>query len=1219
MEVDDDVEEDDIDFNPFLREGSPSETSSSLTSEAECEEHTSDDRPSSETYLQNSIVNENTSDIAVPQNRLSSKDAVKEILPGKTSTQVNLENDEGRLNGLEKEVLPSEVACSPTVQNPSHLFLEPSEEDAICRRTRARYSLAKYSLEELETFLQESDDDGDLQNVDEEEEYRKFLASVLSGVHDDTQVCQGYENQDEDDNDADFELEIEEALESDGDENAENYDGTNGKKGKDGRRPQTRKRRPFTELLGAGSYRHDKTHLRPILPYVPTAVVTPAHTFGWQYPTQNAVTPSSLVPVTCAPLVCGFTNQQLGQLHVLIYEHVQLLIQTFSLCVLDPSKQDVASNVKKMIVELVSSRDQALARSAPHRHIFFESQHLSSSLVSSESLECQWMPLIKSPVVSILDVAPLQFAIDYLSDVATVVVKHRKSHVDGTADKNRRKEPLFPSPVINNCKEASNISQDRSNSAPTESSVPSVQLQQKKSLAATLLESTKKDIIALVPADIARLAQRFFSLFNFALFPHKPPPAAMANRVLFTDAEDRLLALGIQEYNNDWGAIQKRFLPCKSDHQIFVRQKNRSSSKAPDNPVKEVRRMKAAPLTVEEKECIQEGLRIFKNDWTSVWRFVVPHRDPSLLQRQWRVASGVQKSYTKSDAEKERRRAYEAKRRKLRALMPDSRVVCGPEADSEDVENDDDSYVNEAFLEDTDSRSINMISCQLPLPGNAGKSMATQSGTGLDEECGTAGGYIEPQKGSGTCLDVTTSCIVPFMYCPSDGPSFVRAPSTTAPVVSCGSLMDQLQASQVSKEKGSCVVKLAPDLPPVNLPPSVRVLSQVAFHPNATHFHGTSDNVAKDMYHVPRLTFTESAYRQLNLFPDHRANSRLQQNGDSNENTIEDGAEQDMQMHPLLFQYPRDVVSSYSHPVQNLINQSRKYDLFPFEKVQVERSTGSTESATVHANTIDFHPLLQRTEVEVHDEVPEDNYDQSEYNMRQAPVDDQSTPGQASTSPSERETSIDLNIHLCSPMEIKDSTDIRGTFSKSNVQDEVSRKDKAGVLDLEVANSCSHHCVQEPNEESMQGIVMEQEELSDSEEDSQHVEFECEEMDDSEEEQVQGPEASPIQNKGISASVTCGEFHVSNGQSQIQQGSVEMDKQGASSMQKLQVSSRSARARLKPETAKRIGSRANQRPSSRTTETSRSKTRSSKQPQGQSSAERKPNDSRRTRKTPAPR
>jgi len=119
---------------------------------------------------------------------------------------------------------------------------------------------------------------------------------------------------------------------------------------------------------------------------------------------------------------------------------------------------------------------------------------------------------------------------------STAVMKYRKSHVDGTAEKNRRKQALFPLPVINNCKEVNNVSQDRSNSAPAHSSG---QLQQKKSLAATLLESTKKETVALVPTDISRLAQRFFSLFNFALFPHKPPAAAMANRVLFTDAEDR--------------------------------------------------------------------------------------------------------------------------------------------------------------------------------------------------------------------------------------------------------------------------------------------------------------------------------------------------------------------------------------------------------------------------------------------------------------------------------------------------------------------------------------------------------------------------------------------------------------------------------------------------------------------------------------------------------
>ena len=72
---------------------------------------------------------------------------------------------------------------------------------------------------------------------------------------------------------------------------------------------------------------------------------------------------------------------------------------------------------------------------------------------------------------------------------------------------------------------------------------------------------------------------------------------------------------------------------------------------------------------------LMQGLKIFKTDWISLWKFLLPYRDPALLQRQWRVATGVQRSYSKSDAVKEKRRSYEAKRRKLRASMPDSQVV----------------------------------------------------------------------------------------------------------------------------------------------------------------------------------------------------------------------------------------------------------------------------------------------------------------------------------------------------------------------------------------------------------------------------------------------------------------------------------------------------------------------------------------------------------------
>ena len=127
----------------------------------------------------------------------------------------------------------------------------------------------------------------------------------------------------------------------------------------------------------------------------------------------------------------------------------------------------------------------------------------------------------------------------FLFTQSTAAVKYRRSHLDGTADKTRsRKEPLFPLPVLTTEKDANNVSQEISNNVSTASPASPGQSQSKKSLAATLVEGTKKESVALVPFDIARLTERFYPLFNFSLFPHKPPPAAMVNRVLFTEAED---------------------------------------------------------------------------------------------------------------------------------------------------------------------------------------------------------------------------------------------------------------------------------------------------------------------------------------------------------------------------------------------------------------------------------------------------------------------------------------------------------------------------------------------------------------------------------------------------------------------------------------------------------------------------------------------------------
>lgn len=78
---------------------------------------------------------------------------------------------------------------------------------------------------------------------------------------------------------------------------------------------------------------------------------------------------------------------------------------------------------------------------------------------------------------------------------------------------------------------------------------------------------------------------------------------------------------------------------------------------------------------------IIQGLKVYKYDWMSVWLFTVPHRDPSLLPRQWRIALGTQKSYKLDGEKKEKRRLYELSRRKCKSSATASwqnKAVCHP-------------------------------------------------------------------------------------------------------------------------------------------------------------------------------------------------------------------------------------------------------------------------------------------------------------------------------------------------------------------------------------------------------------------------------------------------------------------------------------------------------------------------------------------------------------
>ncbi|KAF3330244.1 Myb-like protein O [Carex littledalei] len=946
MEPEEVEEEEDLDFVPFLREDIPSDDGSSgVTSENEGAGPTLIESPLDENNMDNSLA-------------------------------AGLSGPVGPTTGLSKE----------------------EEEEAICKRTRARFSLENYSLDELEVFLQESDEDAEGQNVDEEEEYRRFLTAVLTDELPYNTEEVGVA--DEDENDADFELEIEEALESDPDEPVDNIVNEAGdKSGGAHRRPETRQKKRMKESY-SDNHQSDlltKTALlRPLVPYLPPGQAT------------------TLSGPTVPGQLFGFTAQQIGQLYVMLHEHVQLLVQVFSVSVLDPARQQYATETQNLLKEMVVKREEALTgKAVAFPGSCFAAQNLYSSTsgsVNGRHESASWMPIIDGPIYSVLDVMPLRLAKDYLEDVTASVVRYKRSHLESTTDKSyTKREPLFPLPT------------SRSKTADNGSHTDKGQKQPKKTLAATLVEDSMKQTVALVPADIAKNAKRFYSLFNLEMLPHKPPVSAVAKRVLFTDAEDRLLAMGLMDYNNDWEAIQKHYLPCKSKHQIFVRQKNRNSSKAPDNPIKAVRHMKTSPLGPDEIMQIQEGLKLYKNDWSLVWKLVVPHRDPALLPRQWRVAMGTQKSYAKSEVTREKRRRYEAKRRRKRALMADSKDLNTEEENEMDeglngeYENDnnayeEEAYVHEAFLADSEQR-------------NDTNSSIPQQGTGPS--------ISNPNNPSQTLTPLNSRL---SKYNSPTVRSFLPLPNR--------------------RKKGYRLVKLAPELPPVNLPPSVRIISRARF--NISQTPATKDT-SSSIVELPK---------QLDLFPDSTQNNNSQ-------------TEADFQMHPLLFQMTPDQQLSLYRPIAT----------HPMNDSSSSGFRGFSKEIPGDSVTLAFHPLLQRIST------------------------DEGLDSQRNCS-GERQrvhNNLDLNIRLySSPCGPSNNTVIESMDANEDAHLEVANAFSLEQRTLEqVAEHQNGSGYQQSgaliiNEDSIQGIVMEQEELSDSDDggdDSEHVEFEREEMVDSDDDQ----------------------------------------------------------------------------------------------------------------------
>ncbi|XP_027931643.1 uncharacterized protein LOC114187567 [Vigna unguiculata] len=1213
-------EDEDADFNPFLKETLSQEASSSLSSEVDgLDGNVVTSKPSVGSELSKVTTKEQT--CTAVDNEHGEEEIVLQPSGMISLSEMNQvkHNDLTRVadgNGSRTGELSDKTNSRSPV-------IDVDNEDAICMRTRARYSLASFTLDELETFLQETDDDDDLQNADDEEEYKKFLTAVLQGGDDDLSTHENENLDDDEDNDADFEIELEELLESDAEDNS--MVKTRKESDRAGRRPETRqnKRQKVSAQCEKKTLGEVKRPLRPILPNWLNGTLASG---------KGLVPEASLSFQSSASgngLVNGFTPLQIGQLHCLIHEHVQLLIQVFSLSVLEPSQKQVASQVQGLLFEMLHKRDEILAsKRVPYPTVCFSPSFTCSSVSeegskfvqvqsnteeyglpqdahnvlcsqsiqrSSEGLNLQscfqpaessfWIPSVRGPVKSILDVSPLHLVRSYTDDINSAAQEFRKRYIESCSDSPVEKEPLFPfsSPVA---EANSEISSGTTAKAVNAVSTSPGQQQPKKTLAAMLVESTKKQSIALVPKEVAKLAQRFLALFNPALFPHNPPPAAVVNRILFTDSEDELLALGIMEYNTDWKAIQQRFLPCKSKHQIFVRQKNRCSSKASENPIKAVRRMKTSPLTAEEIACIQEGLKIYKFDWMSVWQYIVPHRDPSLLPRQWRIALGTQKSYKIDESKREKRRLYESQRRKLKAASLESwRAISDKEdcdteiAGSESMDYSDVPYVHQAFLADwrPDASALG-YSERIPTTSGEGNVAHNAFSQNIRFYRGTQdyglSGKVQYQNGNQSAFP-SVSYLPQFFHTTSDlrngmngAPSALNPKKPVFNVTSSTKYYCRPYRSR--RAHNAHLVKLAPELPPVNLPPSVRVVSQTAFKgfqcgtskvypPGGGVAASREDHFASQNHHGEKSENVHPVIGAKPALKDTIRNSQLERSETVEGRSIgvEKGTCTDLEMHPLLFQVTEDGNVPY-YPLKFSSGTSSSFSFFSGSQPQLNLSlfhssqqqshidcankSLKSKNSILRSGGIDFHPLLQKS-----DDAQSPNFDSNQ--PESLGTSGVSAIANRYSGLIDKSNELDLEIHLSSvsgreksvksrqakardPAGSQKTVVISG-IAREPLEDSVphcqqggenvsaSSRGLASSYPLVVPNdNIARYDVNDIGDQSHPEIVMEQEELSDSEEDiEEHVEFECEEMTDSEGEDGSGCEqALDVQNKEVSIS-----------------------------------------------------------------------------------------------------
>lgn len=367
------------------------------------------------------------------------------------------------------------------------------------------------------------------------------------------------------------------------------------------------------------------------------------------------------------------------------------------------------------------------------------------------------------------------------------------------------------------------------------------------------------------------------------------------------------------------------------------------------------------------------------------------------------------------------------------------------------------------------------------------------------------------------------------------------------------------------------LVKLAPGLPPVNLPPSVRVVSQTSykgFQCGTSKIYPTGggvtasacrkDNSVSQIPPIEKVKIMNPSTGAKPVLKDSVTGSQIEISGTVEGRSVvaEKDTCADLQMHPLLFQATEDGNVPY-YPLKFSSATSNSFSLFSGTQPQLNLSlfhnsqqqshmdcsnkSSNSKDPILRSSGIDFHPLLQKS----NDTQSQTSFDAT----RTESLVNSDVPAIANKSSglNDKSNELDLEIHLSSvsgreksvkSRQLKALDPIAGKKTSANCGIAVNAQENSvpyvqqggknpsastcglasSVLPVVVPNdNITRYGVDDIGDQSHPEIVMEQEELSDSEEDiEEHVEFECEEMADSEGEDGSGCEQAPeVQSKVI--------------------------------------------------------------------------------------------------------